>query len=204
MFLLDAGRLMTAETQGLSLFDHGLNAMLMLAHVAARGGDRVGLMTYADHVSSFVLPTGGQKAVQRLIQASYAMQPELVEIDHESAFHLLNLKVRARSLVVLFTQVVDQRAAEELLRTTRALMPRHLPLLVVFRDVEVDAILDARPSPKKRDVYLHGAAAELTTWRESVLRKLRNSGALVLDVAPSGLTPALINRYVEIKTRHLL
>jgi len=36
------------------------------------------------------------------------------------------------------------------------------------------------------------------------LRSLKNHGALVLDVDPSGLTPALINRYLEIKARHLL
>src|SRR5262249_28313954 len=39
LFLLDAGRLMTAETDGLSLFDHALNATLMLSHVASRAGD---------------------------------------------------------------------------------------------------------------------------------------------------------------------
>jgi uncharacterized protein (DUF58 family) len=204
MFLLDGGRLMTAETEGISLFDHALNAVLMLAHVATRGGDRVGLMAYADHVQSFVAPQGGRKAVQKLIKASYDLHPELVEVDHEAAFQLLNLKLRARSLAILFTQVLDDRAGEELLRTTRALMPRHLPLIVVFRDTEVDALLDARPSAKKGDAYLRGAAAELISWRQGVLRKLRNSGALVLDISATGLTPALINRYLEIKARHLL
>jgi hypothetical protein len=36
------------------------------------------------------------------------------------------------------------------------------------------------------------------------VRDLKNQGALVLDVAPGQLTGQLINRYLEIKARHLL
>src|SRR5438445_11067639 len=46
IFLLDCGRLMTAhgKTDGLSHLDHALTAMLMLAHVALRAADQVGLL----------------------------------------------------------------------------------------------------------------------------------------------------------------
>ena len=217
MFLLDGGRLMTAETAGLSLFDHALNSTLMLAHIAARGGDRVGLISYADEVLAFVPPSAGRKAVQTLIAAGYALHPAMVESEPEKAFHVLNLRVRKRTLVVLFTQVIDERSAEELIRFTRGLSPRHLPLIVLFRDVEVHALLtgeaaapEGRPqAPSKArigdvELYQRGAAAEIVAWRDQLLRSLKNHGALVLDVDPSGLTPALINRYLEIKARHLL
>jgi uncharacterized protein (DUF58 family) len=206
MFVLDAGRLMTGETAGLSLFDHSLNATLMLAHVASRAADRVGLLSFAEDLQAFVPPSAGGKAVQKLIQASYALQPELVESDPERAFGLLNLRVRARSLVILFTQVIDERAAEELVRVTRGLFPRHLPLIVLFRDVEVHALLEgpSRAALTDVDLYTRGAAAELISWREQLIRTLKNQGALILDVDPSDLTPALINRYLEIKARHLL
>ena len=221
MFVLDAGRLMTAETAGLSLFDHALNATLMLAHVASRGGDRVGLLSYADEVQALVPPSSGRKAVQKLIQASYALHPELVEADPERAFGTLNVRVRSRSLVVLFTQVIDERAAEELIRVTRGLFPRHLPLIVLFRDVEVHALVEGQASSHtaalaagsgptrarqlaELDLYTRGAAAELVSWREGLIRTLKNQGALILDVDPSELTAGLINRYLEIKARHLL
>ena len=213
MFVLDAGRLMTAETAGISLFDHALNASLMLAHVASRGGDRVGLLSYADEVQALVPPSAGRKAVQRLIQASYALHPELVESDPERAIQLLNLRVRKRTLFVIFTQVIDERAAEELVRVTRGSSSRHLPLIVLFRDVEVYALLEghgrkALSAAGRRagelDLYTRGAAAELISWREQLIRRLKNHGALILDVDPTELTPSLINRYLEIKARHLL
>ena len=200
MFLLDAGRLMTAETQGLSLFDHALNATLMLSHVAARAGDRVGLLAFAESIKSYAPPAGGAGAARHIVQAGYDLHPELVETSYGAAFEHVGLRVRKRSLVVLFTQVVDDVAAAELLRLMRGVMPRHLPLMVLLRDVEIDALVEGAGT----DAYVRGAAAELSTFRDRLVRELKRHGALVLDVAPGQLTPALINRYLEIKARHLL
>jgi uncharacterized protein (DUF58 family) len=202
-FMLDAGRLMTAETAGLSQFDHALNAMLMLAHVAARGGDRVGMLAFDEGMRRFVAPAGGPSATRRLIQSSYDLHPSLVEADYDRAFEQMALRVRKRSLVVLFTQINDDAVAKLVVQRTRALQGRHLTLLVLFRDVEVDALLETE-SKSAADLYTLGAAAELVRWREGLIRELRRAGALVLDVHPRELTASLVNRYLEIKARHLL
>jgi uncharacterized protein (DUF58 family) len=206
MFLLDCGRLMTAETGGLSHLDHALNATLMMAHVAGRGGDHVGLLAFDQTVRAYLPPAGGARASQRIIQASYDLHPALVEPDYAAAFEQLARRCRKRTLVILFTQVVDDVSAAEMARLVRGLLPRHLPLCVLLRDVDVDRIAEPAgpPAPNELDVYLRGAAAELIAWREKLLRDLKASGVLVLDVAPGELTPALIRRYLEIKARQLL
>ncbi len=201
VFLLDGGRLMTAEALGLSLFDHALNAALMLSHVAAKGGDQVGLLAFADTVKSFAAPSAGSKAARRVVQAAYDLYPELVETSYEAAFEQVGLRLRRRALLVLFTQVVDDVAARDLLRLVRAVQPRHLPLLVLLRDVEVDALAEGKGG---EGPYLRSAAAELISFRDKLVRDMKQEGALVLDVAPQKLTPELINRYLEIKARHLL
>jgi uncharacterized protein (DUF58 family) len=101
---------------------------------------------------------------------------------------------------VLFTQVVDDVAAAELLRLMRGVMPRHLPLMVLLRDVEIDELVEGDGD----DPYVRGAAAELSSFRDRMVREMKRHGALVLDVAPGQLTPSLIDRYLEIKARHLL
>jgi uncharacterized protein (DUF58 family) len=206
MFLLDAGRLMTAETAGMSLFDHALNATLMLAHVAAKAGDNVGLLTFADDVRSYAPPEAGSKAARRIVQAGYNLHPELVETSYEVAFQRLSVLVRKRTLVVLFTQVLDDVAGKALVRLARGLLPRHLPLFVMFRDADVEALLDpqAAATADESDLYVSAAAAELTTFRDRVVRDLKKQGAMVLDVPTGELTPQLMNRYLEIKARHLL
>jgi uncharacterized protein (DUF58 family) len=208
LFVLDAGRLMTAEIDGMSLFDHALNATLMLSHVAARNGDRVGLMTFADEVKSYAPPAAGGRATTRIIHAGYHLKPELVESNYQAAFQQLGVRLRKRSMVVVFTQVVDEVAAADLLKLTRGLLPRHLPLLVLFRDVEVDRLLEAGPrlreGESELETYVRAAAAEVVSWRDRVAMDLKRQGALILDIAPARLTPALINRYLEVKARHLL
>ena len=200
LFVLDAGRLMTARSAGLSLFDHALNATLMLSHIAARGGDRVGLLAFAGEIKSYAPPARGAGASRQIIQAGYDLHPELVESSYGAAFEHIGLRVRKRSLVVLFTQVVDDVAASALLKMMRGVLPRHLPLMVLLRDVEIDELVEGAGV----DPYVRGAAAELLGFHDRLVRDLKKHGALVLDVTPAQLTPQLINRYLEIKARHLL
>jgi uncharacterized protein (DUF58 family) len=207
LFLLDCGRLMSAETMGLSYLDHALNATLMLSHVAARAGDHVGLLAFDEQVRSYVAPTAGPRASQRIIQASYDVHASLVESSYAAAFEQIALRLRKRALVVLFTQLVDDEARKTLLQRMATLFPRHLPLCVIFRDVEVDQLLEPQSAAApevEADLYLRGAAAEIVSWRDRLIRDLKASGALVLDVAPHKLTASLINHYLEIKARHLL
>ena len=203
MFMLDAGRLMTASVAGLSQFDHALNATLMLSHVAVRGGDQVGLCGFDSAVRAFVRPSAGPRASAKLVRATYDLHPRLVESDYERAFSQLAIRQRKRSLVIIFTEVVDNRVARTLLTQTRALLKLHLPLLVLFRDTDSDALLE-RPAANELGLYQQGAAAEMARWRNSLVLDLKNAGALVLDVAPHKFTGQLVNSYLQIKARHLL
>lgn len=203
VFMLDAGRLATSEANGVAIFDHALNATLMLAHVAVRNDDRVGLLAFAEREIGFLAPQGGRNAVSKIVRTIYDVHPELVEPDYERAFLALQRRIRKRTLVTLFTQVVDDEQARTLVSMTRVVSRTHLVLIVLFRDMELEAMaLHADGTPM--DLYRRGAAAELVAWRAQVVRALESAGALVLDVDPTEVTPRLINRYLDIKARQLL
>jgi uncharacterized protein (DUF58 family) len=140
--------------------------------------------------------------MQHLIGASYAIEPRMTASDFEHTVSWVAHRLRRRMLFVLFTQVSDPAAAEELLRSVRRLQPRHLPLVVLFRDVDVEAL--AVPDAGPIDPWEAGAAAELLGWRAGIVSRLRSQGALVLDVRPSALTIRLVNAYLDIKARHRL
>jgi uncharacterized protein (DUF58 family) len=203
VFALDCGRLMTARTEGLPLFDHALNSALMLSHVAVRAGDNVGIFTFSDEVHTYVPPTSGKQVAQRLVQATFDVHAGLRESNVQQAFVRVGTQLRRRSLIVLFTQVIDETGAAELLKTVRGLRPRHLPLCVLFQDPDLEAAARGEQA-KSGGLYEAAAAAELLATREKLLRDLKQSGALVLDVPPHELTSSLISRYLEIKVRHLL
>ena len=56
----------------------------------------------------------------------------------------------------------------------------------------------------KKSSTVAAAAADILNWRHQVLADLSAKGVLSLDVFPDQLTAPLVNRYLDIKARHLL
>ncbi len=204
LFLIDCGRMMAGDTGGgLSPLDHAFNAMLLLAHVALTRGDQVGLLAYADGLRAFVPPKGGASRVNRLVHAVHDVFPELVESRHDRAFVELERRCRKRSLVVLMTNVMDDVNAGQVSGHLVRLVGRHLPLAVFLRDRDLFNLADASPETGP-DLYRGAAAAAVLNWRQQVLAGLEARGALTLDLFPGELTAPLVNKYLQIKARHLL
>jgi uncharacterized protein (DUF58 family) len=203
IFLIDTGRMMTNQAAGLSLLDHALNAMLMLSYVALNRGDSVGLICFSDQIHSFVPPKGGMQQMNRLLHASFDRFPRLVESRYDQAFLHLAAHCRKRSLVILITNVIDEVNSHQIEQYLGSMVGRHLPLGVLLRDRRLFEAADCTPRDDA-ELYRAAAAAEVLTWRHQVLTDLVSKGALSLDVFPEDLTAPLINRYLEIKARHLL
>jgi uncharacterized protein (DUF58 family) len=200
---LDCGRLMTAPAGDLDKLDHAVNAALMLAWVAQASGDRVGLMTFDDRVTDFIKPERGATQLRRITEALYAIRPEYVEPDFGHAMTHLALRVGRRSMVVILTDVQDPEASRELVAHALRLAARHLVLVVAMSD---PAALSARDAPvdSTNRVYEWAAAEEFVSSRRASFELLRRGGVLGLDVVAGQLSPALVERYLELKERALL
>lgn len=203
VFLVDCGRMMTNEAAGLSLLDHALNAMLMASYVALRHGDSVGLVCFSDAIRAYVPPRGGMNQMNRLLRASFDLFPQLVESRYDEAFRHLASHSRKRSLVVLVTNLIDEVNANQVDRYLANLVGRHLPLGVLLRDRRLFDAVDIA-QPEGHALWRAAAAAEILSWRHQILTDLQRKGALALDVFPEQMTAPLVNRYLEIKARHLL
>ena len=205
MIVVDAGRLMTQlVAPGRSRFDAALESALVLADVAAQAGDRVGLLVFDDVVRAYVPAGAGAGIVGRLRDALVVVQPRLVEPDYAGAFRLLAERHRRRSLVVLFTDVIDARASRSLMAHLARGAARHLPVVVALRDDALDAA--ARPAGRTTPlgVYESAAAEDLLLGRDDALARMRAVGVSVLDVSAHAMSAALVNRYLELKGRGAL
>jgi uncharacterized protein (DUF58 family) len=209
VFAVDLGRGMRGAAEAaegrpaLTAVDAALNAALLAADVALRGGDRAGLLAFDDAPRVFVRPEGGRHGARKLARAAHALDASLAPTDYRAATAFLRAQVRARSLVVVLTNLLEPRAASELASSLEALLPRHLPLCVLVRDPEVEALVTA-PVEGQDGLYVRAAAAEALAQREALLRRLERRGVLVLDCDPRDLTPELVRRYLEVKARRLL
>ncbi len=203
VFLIDCGRMMTNEANGLSLLDHSLNAALMMSYVSLRQGDSAGMILFADEIRAVVPPRGGMTQMNRLLHASFNQFPALVESRYDSAFHYLDAHFRKRALVVLMTNLIDEVNASQVRNHLSNLAGKHLPLGVFLRDHRIFEHIEAE-TPSGDSLWRAAAAAGILGWRRQMISDVRRSGALTLDVFPESLTAAIVNRYLEIKARHLL
>ena len=203
MVLLDLGRLMGAITDGKSKLDHALEAAVHLIHTALSGGDQVGFLAFADRVVSFVPPKKTRIQLQTILDETVSLRPHTVESHYEEAYLLLRTVVRRRSLTVLFTDLLDEIASENLLEAVGLVRPRHLPLCIAIRDGQWDEILN-RPPSIVQDVYEKSVVQECLRQRKRAMGRLYQRGALAMDVPPSKLSVETIEKYMEVKRRGLL
>lgn len=204
IFLVDCGRMMTGRIKDLSLLDYSLNAMLMLAYVALKQGDSVGMISFSDRVHNFTPVRPGVQHINRLLHASFNQQAEYVESRYDEAFLYLRSHCRKRSLVILLTNVIDEINALQIRQYLGTMAGLHLPLGVLLRDRELFSAVDEVDYQNSDSLFQASAAVEVLSWRQQVIRDLKHQGVRVLDVFPEQLTAAVVNQYLEIKARHLL
>lgn len=197
---LDAGRLMTPLAGSVSKLDRAVEAALMLAYVAATRRDRVGLLVFSDRVREYVPPASGRRAYVALAERLHDLEAEPVEADYRRAIAFLRAHQRKRSLVCLFSDLIDARGSAELVAALAALSPRHLPVCIALRDPQV-ADLAGAAALDSETVYRKGVAELVLAQRERALAVLRRHGAVALDVLPRDLTPAAVNAYLAAKNR---
>lgn len=212
MILVEAGRMMSAQVDAdgrtppekrLTKLDHSINAALVLAQAAALKEDRVGVLAFAETVKTFRPPTRGRAQLTAIVDALHDLEPALCEPDFAMAFQTLKARAKRRSLVCLFTDVLDEESARLLTATLPLLLPQHLPLIVAVSDPTVSEMAAAVPY-SGQEAFTGAVASELLHERREILRGLRARGALVLDVAPGELSAAVVNKYLEVKARNLL
>lgn len=201
LLVVDTGRRMLASEGGLTHFDHALNAALVVAWLALRQGDAVGLMaTGAGH--RWLQPRRGPGALQGLLRGSYDLQPQAVATDYLALADALAARQRRRALVMLVTNVRDEDA-DDLLAAVRLLQRRHLVCVASLREEVLDQALAAEVDDVHGAVRASATAAYLDQ-RAQAHEALRRQRVMTLDVAAADLPGALVERYLSVKRDGLL
>lgn len=206
--VLDTGRRMLAREpagdgggDGLSHFDHALDASLLVAWLALRRGDAVGLYATGGE-RRWVPPRRGMATIDTLLRASYDLQPAPVATDYLAAATELSLRQRRRGLLMLVTNLRDEDL-DDLLAAVRLLQKRHLVVVASLRERELDAVLE-QDVPDLVAAVRAGATARYLAQRAAAHDALRRHRVAVLDVTAAQLPGALVERYLAIKREGLL
>lgn len=200
---VDTGRLMGDPIEDLSRLDHGVHAALLLAQVALRAGDQVGLQAYGEKPHDFVKPRGGIRQISTLRRSLADLHVSDDETNHVLGTHALLTRLKRRSLIVVFTEFVDPTSAELMVEHLGHLARKHLVVFVALDDPKIESRIDVRPE-QPEDLAAVTVASGMRQDRGRVLRRLRRMGVDVIQAPPGPAALQLLDRYVRIKRRGLI
>ena len=200
--LVDTGRLTATHLDGHPRLEYFLEACVRLSYVVQKRGDTVSLACFSNTIEKFVPKLKKHQIVSTVMEALCTVQPRTVESDYWGVTARVLSKLGGRSLVVLFTSVLDASASKGLLRNLRSAATRHLVLCVVLSDPALQEVARQKPS-NSSESWMTAAACDLLRRRRLALETMRSNGILVLECEPQQLSHHLIRRYLEIRREDL-
>jgi uncharacterized protein (DUF58 family) len=201
--VIDSGRLMRARVGSFSKLDHAVNSALSLAQVALYSGDRVGLVAYGRTIRQQLPADKGSAHLRQFIEQLALVREEVSEADHLHMAGRLLTDQKRRSLIVWLTDLAETAMTPEVIEAAAMMMPKHLVLFVVVGQPDLGELAAKRPE-SETEMYQVAAAQEMVHRRELLLARLRERGALALEVNSGEISPALVNSYLRIKERNQL
>lgn len=198
MFLLDTGRLMASEEGDRTKLDHAVGAALAIGHAVMTRGDNLGLLGFDREAHTELKPRRGRAQSVRFHESLSRLRAQLVEPDYAAAFVRLQRMIRKRSLVLVFTDLVDEAVSDSLIRAVGQVSRRHLPIVVTLTDT---ALLDyvARRPDSKREAYENAVAADALLLRDRAISRLRAAGVRVVDSPADRLAGDAVEAYLRVR-----
>ncbi len=195
--LLDCGRHMRSQDDELAHFDHALNACLLLAQVALRQGDAVGLSTFAGEQHHYLPPHKGNRQLNLLLDTVLDLHSTQQPADYSVAAQQVMARQKRRALVVLVTSLRDEDD-EQLLSAAHQLSLRHRVLVASLSENVIDRLRHT-PVERHEQALDYCGAVEFLNARNHVHERLAALGVQVIDVQPQALGARLISRYLGMK-----
>ena len=199
----DTGHLMLEPINGLSRLDHAINAGLLLTWVSLKCGDLVGSYAFDAAVRHYTPPGRGMNTFARIQHASAGITYHPYETNFTLGLAEINVRLKRRALIVLFTDFVDSISAEILIDSIGHIANRHALMFVTLRDQDFEAMVDKQP-----ETFTEAASAviaqDFLQERAVVFERLNRMGVACLDVTVGGLSVSLLNRYMAIKKQGLI
>jgi uncharacterized protein (DUF58 family) len=168
-----------------------------------RSGDRAGLLAYGRKLQARLPPGRGSGQFRVMLDSLAVVRGELSEAAHSLAADTLLLAQSRRGLVLWLTDLAETAATPEVIEAASRIARRHLLLFVAMGQPLLKTVLAEKPETPQ-EMYRYTAAAEMAQRRELLLGRLRQQGALVLDLDPAAVAPAVVNEYLRVKEQGLL
>lgn len=201
--IIDKGRIMQYAFKGMTLLDYSINAALVLSFVAIHREDKAGLVTFAEDFETFVPASKQAGQMQLILESLYRQQTTFGESDYSSLYVHLNKYVNKRSLLLIYTNFDNIIGMERQLNYMQQLARQHVVIAIFFENEELKNFAARKPQTSE-DYFQQVIAEKFIYEKQYVTTVLRQHGVYSLLTTPDKLSVDVINKYLEMKAKHLL
>jgi len=201
--LLDMGRVMQMPFEGMSLLDYAINAALVVSSIAIRREDRAGIMTFESVFGTYLPAEKRKKQLPLILDTLYNQQTQFGDSDFSRLFIQVKNRIRQRSLLLLYTNFESMYALERQLHYLKQLNKSHLLVVIFFQNTELQQLLESNPA-STQEIYDKVVAEKFAFEKRQIIKKLQHHGIQSVLTKPADLTVDVINKYIELKARHLI
>jgi uncharacterized protein (DUF58 family) len=201
--LFDTGRLLFDQVNdSASRLDYILDSAILLAFNIQQYGDMVGALSFNCKVEGFVPVGKGSRHLQMLINELFDVQAVMVESDYRAAFNFWQNKINKRSLIFIYTDLLDGESSKDLINHLKILSRHHLVICVLSRQSSLDRLAEA-PIINEKSAFLKGTVLELLKERATLIKAISGFGIKVLEVNPNNINQSVIEHYIYLKNHGL-
>ena len=204
--VIDASRLSgrSAGRGESSVLERFLTCALLLGQAAEQQGDLFGLITFADHVQTFLRAKNGQAHYSACRDALYALEPQYITPDFDEISAFIRTRLRRRALLIFLTSLDDPVLAESFVRNMTLLAGKHLVLVDMLKPPGADPLFRRSGVETIDDLYQHlGGHLQWHGLRE-LEKVLQRRGVRFSLLENERLASELVSQYLGVKQRQLL
>ena len=201
--LLDMGRCMKMPFEGQTLLDYAINGVLALSKAIIDMQDKAGLIDFSANKCGLIPAKKDLKQFVKINDALFNLDTQFLESDFEKLYKFVRLKVKQRSLLVIFTNFDSVNAMHRQLPYLKSLARHHLLLVIFFENTELSQDITNQAANIK-EIYSKTIGYNMLIQNKLISQELQKFGIQSLMVKPQKLSIEVINSYLNIKRKSLL
>ena len=198
--IIDKGRAMQMQFNGLSLLDYAVNATLAISNIILKKQEQAGMLSFSTKLEDLVVAEKRHSQISLISEALHNIKTDFSESDFSTLYSVVKRKITQRSLLILFTNFETIDGLNRQLPYLRALAKNHLVLVVFFKNTELDVLTNAK-AENIEEVYDTIIAEKFMYEKKRIVNELKKYGIQSVLTKPENLTGDSINKYLQLKSR---
>lgn len=180
---------------GATRLDCAIDSLCAIAAVSEVMGDRIGVISFDSQIKKHLKPR--RSGANSVVKTVFDLEPIPVDSDFEAAFSRIGKS--KRSMVIIFTDFLDEASAGPLIRSLPAITKKHKVVVASIIDSDIEKLDSELNDNFEDDRLLKVTINQMKNAAEKVVSLVAQTGAEVVYVNRDELSVECVRKYLDAK-----